>query len=280
MLKRWIALEFRRLRETAGLSRLEVAQRLGRGISHVGHIETMRNLPSPTEVEVFLNYCGVSERIPFFLELLVQAKKNRDWWTEFGNAVPAWFDLYLGMESSAVKIESYDALMIPGLVQTPEYAEAIIRGDERNFSDAEVARRVELRMTRQTILDHNKTLHLWMILDEAALRRLVGGPTVMQQQLHHLIELIKHPRIELQILPTSAGAHPALYGSFTIMSFPDEFGKDPGVVYVQTRIEGIYYEEPAEINQYRLSINRLGAQASSPEDTPSVITHIAQEFKK
>lgn len=275
MLKRWIALEFRRLRETAGLSRLEVAQRLGRGISHVGHIETMRNLPSPTEVEVFLNYCGVAERIPFFLELLTQAKKNRDWWTEFGNAVPSWFDLYLGMESSVVKIESYDALIIPGLAQTPEYAEAIIRGDERGFSEVEVARRVELRMARQTILDRNEALRLWMVLDEAVLRRLVGRPAVMQQQLRHLIELTEHPRIDLQVLPTSAGAHPALYGSFTIMSFPNEF---PGVVYVQTRIEGIYYEEPAEINQYRLSINRLGAQAASLEDTPSVLTHIAQEF--
>lgn len=278
MLKRWIALEFRRLRETAGLSRLEVAQRLGRGVSHVGHIETMRNLPSPTEVEVFLNYCGVGERIPFFLELLTRAKKNRDWWTEFGNAVPTWFDLYLGMESSATKMESYDALIIPGLAQTPEYAEAIIRGDERGFSDVEVARRVELRMARQTIIDSNEALRLWMVLDEAVLRRLVGRPAVMQQQLRHLIELTKHPRINLQVLPTSAGAHPALYGSFTIMSFPDEFGKDPGVVYAQTRIEGIYYEEPAEINQYRLSINRLGTQAASLEDTPSVITHIAQEF--
>lgn len=278
MLKRWIALEFRRLRETAGLSRLEVAQRLGRGVSHVGHIETMRNLPSPTEVEVFLNYCGVGERIPFFLELLTRAKKNRDWWTEFGNAVPTWFDLYLGMESSATKMESYDALIIPGLAQTPEYAEAIIRGDERGFSDVEVARRVELRMARQTIIDRNEALRLWMVLDEAVLRRLIGRPAVMQQQLRHLIELTKHPRINLQVLPTSAGAHPALYGSFTIMSFPDEFGKDPGVVYAQTRIEGIYYEEPAEINQYRLSINRLGTQAASLEDTPSVITHIAQEF--
>jgi hypothetical protein len=114
-----------------------------------------------------------------------------------------------------------------------------------------------------------------MILDEAALRRPVGRPAVMQQQLRHLIELTEHPRIDLQVLPTSVGAHPALYGSFTIMSFPNEF---PGVVYVQTRIEGIYYEEPAEINQYRLSINRLGTQAASLEDTPSVLTRIAQEF--
>jgi transcriptional regulator with XRE-family HTH domain len=278
MLKRWIALELRRLREAAGLSRLEVAERLGRGVSHVGHIETMRNLPSPTEVEAFLNYCGVGERTQFFLELLTRAKKSRDWWTEFSNVVPSWFDLYMGMESSAVKMESYDALMIPGLAQTPEYTEAIIRGDERGFSDAEVTKRVELRMARQKILDRNEALRLWMVLDESALRRMIGGPALMQKQLCHLIKLAEHPRIDLQALLTSTGAHPALYGSFTIMSFPAEFGKDPGVVYTQTRIQGIYYEESTEIDQYRLCMNRLGTQAAPLEDTPSIITRIAREL--
>jgi hypothetical protein len=280
MLKRWIALELRRLREAAGLSRLEVAERLGRGVSHVGHIETMRNLPSPTEVEVFLNYCGVGERTQFFLELLAQAKKSRDWWTKFSNVVPAWFDLYMGMESSAVKMEGYDALVIPGLFQTPEYTEAIIRDDERGFSDAEVTKRVELRMARQTIIDRNQALHLWMVLDESTLRRMIGGPALMQQQLRHLIKLAEHPRIDLQVLLMSTGAHPALSGSFTIMSFPAEFGKDPSVVYTQTKIQGIYYEEPTEIDQYRLCMNRLGAQAAPLEDTSSIITRIARELTR
>lgn len=280
-LRRWIAYALRDMREAAGKSRQEAAARLGKNPSQLGHLETGRNLPAPADVEVLLEFYGYPERIAGFRELLRAAKRGRDWWRGLRDAVPDWFDLYLGLESSAVQLASYDSLVVPGLLQTPAYAEAIIRDGDPGVTEAEVARRVELRLARQQLLDRPEApLRVWSVLDEAVLHRPVGGPAVLREQLHHLVALAHRPTIDIQVLPTATGAHPGLDGTFTILTFPPELPGDPTLVYVETRLQGYYYEEPAQVLRYRTDLSRLQALALPPADSVAVITRLAEELPR
>ncbi len=278
--KRWIAFALKHAREQAGKSRQDVIKHIDCTTSHISHLETGRNLPNPAECEKLLGFYGLGERWPFFRELLKTARKGRDWWKApaFSGAEPEWFDLYLGLESWARVVASYDALVIPGLFQTPDYAAALIRAGHPSLSDAEVQRRVDLRMERQKVLDREpEPPQVWSVLDEAALRRPVGGPEIMRAQLHHLAHLAQRPNIDLQVLPLARGAHTGLDGTFDVLDFPLELPADPGTVYVQTRLKGVYYEEPVEIDEYRQTLTRLQAEALTPAETPHTITRIAEE---
>ncbi len=199
VLKRYVALELRRLREAAGFKREQVAARLRCAVSHISHLETMRNLPKGPELEVLLEFYGVGERAAAFLDLVDAARRGRDWWLPFKDAAPEWFDLYLGMESSAVQIDSYDSMVVPGLFQTPAYAKAVIRAGEPELPDAEVARRIELRMARQDVLTRQPDPPaVWSVLDESTLHRPAGEPQVLLEQLDHLVKLLDLPMVTIQ----------------------------------------------------------------------------------
>lgn len=278
VLKRWIAFELRKLRESRGISREEAAQAVRGSVGQIGHIEVGRSLPKPLELDKLLEIYGVPERSDFFQELRIRAKKGRDWWIGFDEtAVPEWFGLFLGLESSAVRIESWAAQQVPGLFQTPEYTEAVVRGGEPELSDAEVAHRVELRTARQRTLDAADPPKVWSVLHESVLRSMVGSAAVMRAQLERLVELAKRPNIEIQVLPFSAGAHPGGTGTFTILSFPAELEHDPGAVYAETRVRGYYYEEPEELASYRDAMTRLQVQAVKPGESRAFIHRIAEE---
>jgi transcriptional regulator with XRE-family HTH domain len=279
-LRRWISYELRRLREASGRTRQEAADRLGRTVAQIGHLETGRNLPSAGDLEVLLSWYDHPERIEFFRDLLRRAKKGHDWWVGLADAVPEYFALFLGLEASASQLQSYDALVVPGILQTPAYAQAIIRAGERARPDHEVARRVELRMARQQLIERaDEPLQMWSVLDEGVLHRQVGGVEVMREQLERLVKLSERPNIDLQVLPVTAGAHAGTEGSFTLLTFPPELHSDPGVVYVETRVRGIYYEDPAEIQSYRQALTRLQVQALSPDESPAMIQRIAEELR-
>lgn len=279
--KRWIMFALKRAREQAGKSRQEVVDHLDCTTGHVSHLEIGRNLPSAAECEKLLVFYGLGDRWSFFRELLKAAKKGRDWWKApaFSGAEPEWFDLYLGLEAWARVVASYDALVIRGLFQTPDYARAIITAANPGLSEPEVQRRVELRMERQKVLDREPgPPQVWSVLDEAALRRPVGSPEVMRAQLRHLVQLAERPHVDLQVLPMATGAHAGLDGTFTVLDFPLELPGDPGTVYVQTRLKGVYYEEAVEIDEYRQTLTRLQAEAVTPAESPLVIVRIAEEM--
>lgn len=281
VLKRWIALELRKLRESAGISRQQVADRLHCVVSHIAHIETMRNLPRASELEVMLDFYGVAERTALFVDRLTAARKGKDWWAAHRSVVQEPFDLFLGLESSATRIESYDAVVVPGLFQVPAYTEAIIRRARPDLPDDKVAGRIELRLARQRILDRtDPPVQVWSVLDESVLHRLVGGATVVAEQLTRLVELSMRPNVEIQVLPAASGAHPGVdEGTFTIMSFPPDLVGDPGVTYVETRIQPIYYEKPEEVAEYRDVLTRVRVQALTPDESRSVIVHAAEDLR-
>jgi len=273
-LRRWIAIELKRLREAAGYEPADAAARIDKGVTAYRHYENGARLPSASDVEVLLNWYSKPERVPFFRELIKAAQKGKDWWINFPAAVPEWLELYLGLEYGAARISSYDTI-IPGLLQTREYAEALYRAGERRLTDEEIHTKVELRMTRQKILTRAEGApQLWSVLDECALRRLVGGPEVMRAQLDHLVKMAERTNIEIQVLPNSAGAHAGIEGTFTILDYPAEFEGDPGTVYVETRIRGIYYEEPPQVTEYRRVFERLQVQALGPDEFGDALAKI------
>lgn len=279
VLKRWIGFELRKLRERLDISRDDAAKVIRTTTQNLGHMETGRNLPGPLELEKLLALYGVPERFEFWLELRTRAKKGRDWWIGLGDSVPKYFNLFLGLESCATQIDSWDAHVAPGLFQTPDYARAVIRGGAPHLPDGEVDGRVELRMARQhEVLDDGSAPIVWVVIAEAALRCLVGGPEIMRAQLDRLIELSNRANIDIQVLPLSAGAHTGVEGTFTLLTFPTELEDDPAAVFTETKVKGYYYEEPEQIMRYRNALSRLRVQAIKPADSPAFIRRIAKEL--
>ena len=279
VLKRYIALELRRLREAAGFKREQVAERLRCAVSHISHLETMRNLPKGPELEVLLDFYGAGERTAAFLDLVDAARKGRDWWIPFKDAAPEWFDLFLAMESSAVQIDSYDSMIVPGLFQTPAYAKAVIRAGEPELADAEVARRVELRMGRQDVLTRQPDPPIvWRVLDESVLYRPAGEPQVLVEQLEHLVKLTDLPMVTIQVLPLEVGVHAGIEGTFTILTFPPELEGDPGIAYTEARTKATYYEDRAEIMAYRNTLRRIQIHARTPEETRTLLVRRIEEL--
>lgn len=278
MLKWWIALELSKLRESAGIGRQQVADHLQCALSTVRHIEIGRNLPRPLELREMLSLYGVPERVAQFNELLSSAKKGRDWFGAFAGAAPAWFDLFLGLESSAAQIESYDALVVPGLFQTAAYAEAVIRASGPELSDAEVSRRIELRLARQDVLTHvSRPTTVWSVLDESALYRSISDTDAMREQLTHLINLAQLPTVTIQVLPMEAGPHVGINGTFIMFDFPDLTG-NPAVAYTDGMITGSYYEQPDQLRSYRNALTRLQIAAAKPAESVAMITRRAEEL--
>ncbi|MFD2415938.1 helix-turn-helix domain-containing protein [Amycolatopsis pigmentata] len=279
-IKRWIALEMRRHRETAGIDRAAAAERIGKASTVIAHIETARNLPAPSDVEVLLQFYGQPELVASFRELIKKARRGKDWWIKFHDAVPESFNLYLGLETGAARISSVDLTVLPALFQTREYASAILRPPGQRLSNEEIESRIELRLARQAaVLDRGEDApQIWSVIDEGILRRRTGGPAVMRAQLEHLARLSERPNIEIQVLPFSAGAHPATDGPFTILDYPTEFVGDPGTVCIENRRQVLYYESMESLNDFRRTFERLQIQAEHPDRSREMILSMAKEI--
>jgi transcriptional regulator with XRE-family HTH domain len=279
VLKRYVGLELRRLRESAGFKRDQVAERAGCATSHITHLEVARNLPKVPELELLLRHYGAAKRIPAFLELLDAARTGQDWWTAYTDTAPSWFELFLGLEASAERISSYDALVIPGLFQTSDYAEHLVRTGNPEMTSAEVGRRVELRMARQDVLGRQPDPPIVeTVLDESVLYRTAVDEMVLAEQLNHLLKLAESPTISVRVLPLAAGVHAGIAGTFTVLTFPAILENDPGVVYTEDRIKGTYYDDPEEIARYRATLTLMQAQAYSAEESRTVILRRVEDL--
>lgn len=279
VLKRYVGLELRRLRESAGFKRDEVAKRAGCVISHITHLEVARNLPKVPELELLLTHYGAADRIPAFVELVEAARTGRDWWLPFAGAMPPWFDLFLGLESCAEKIASFHPLVIPTLFQTPEYAEDMVRTTEPDLTADEVLRRVELRMARQDVLTRQPDPPLVSaVLDESVLHRPAVDDLVLAEQLSHVLKLAELPTVTVRVLPLAAGVHAGVSGTFVLLTFPAMFENDPGMAYTEDRIRGTYYDEPEDIARYWATFDRLKNLAHSVEDSRAAILRRVEEL--
>lgn len=275
VLRRRVAVALRGHRENAGLTQKEAAKRTGIASGRINHFETMRNLPPDAELVSLLELYEATEEVGELLAILPAARKRTA--SEAASIDPDQFNLFIGLEAGTKQIEAYNALVLHGLVQTADYAEAMLRGHGEGLSEAEVRRRLRLRLRRAELLQADSPTRLWLVVSEQVLQAPVGGPEVLRGQLAHLLEIAKLPNVELQVLPRSVVPHPGLHGSFTIMSFP--IPGDAGLVYVETRVRGLFLEQPEELQEYTQVMNHLRVLAKPPRESSLLIDRIRKEIE-
>jgi transcriptional regulator with XRE-family HTH domain len=266
---RRLAVELMRRRDAAGLSREEVARQLEWSTSTIFRIETGRSRPQPGNVRVLLDLYGVTGAERDGLIQLAREARQPGWWHSFRDVLPNPYEVYIGLESGAASIRNFEPTVIPGLLQTEEYARKMFRNGPRELDQDEIERRVQVRLERQRILAREDRPRLWAVIDEAAISRIVGDPEVMRGQLRHLVESTEQGKTTLQVVPFRAGAHAGTTGPFVILDFPEP--TDPAVVYVETLAGDIYLEERTDVTRYTIAFDRLLAAALHPDDSVRLV---------
>lgn len=276
--RRRLARELRQLRAAAGLSLGQVAQRLRWESSKLSRMENARRSPTVGDMLELLDVYGVPADRREALIALTRESRRRGWWHTYRDLLPEVVENYVGLEAEASSVHTYQGAVIPGLLQTADYAQALTRGTVPAASDEEVRRRAELRIQRQDRLTDSDPLELWAVISEAALRQLVGGHTVQATQLGHLRQMATLPHIMVQVMPLAAAAHPGLTSSFSLLRFADPL--DPSVVYVDTQLGGLWLEEESEVDYFAAQMDHLRAMAADPARSAAMIAKIEQEIER
>jgi transcriptional regulator with XRE-family HTH domain len=275
--RRRLGSELRRLREAHSIKLEEVAEHLGVAASTLSRIETGKAPTKSLYLNAMLEMYGVSD--PGQRQILVDMAREghrKGWWSVYDDVLPTGFGIYVGLEVEAAGLRSYEAEVVHGLFQTPDYARAVLREVFNRDSDEHVERLVDLRMKRKDVLDRDPPLDVWLILDEAVIRRAIGGPEVMRAQLTRLTEASKMPNVTIQVLPFSSGAHAGLRGSFSILEFPER--ADPDVAYVDSLAGIIYLEKDREVRSCGEAFDRLRATALSPGASAELIADAVKDL--
>jgi transcriptional regulator with XRE-family HTH domain len=275
--RRRLGQELRRLREVKGMTAEEVAERLLVSQSKISRLENGRRSISQRDVR---DLCGVYEvedqRVVESLMEMARDSRQQGWWHAFGD-IP--YSVYIGLETDAESLRVYEPQIITGLLQTRSYAEALIQGALPETSAADIDKRVQVRMRRQErIAAENSPLRLWVVLDEAALRRVVGNNLVMREQLEHLAEMSQLPHVTVQVLPFGVGAHPGLNGQYAILEFAD--AADSSVVYLEGVTSDLYLEKAHDVQKYAVMYEHLRAQALNVDQSRQFITDTAKEYAR
>jgi transcriptional regulator with XRE-family HTH domain len=270
---RRLAAELRQLRSSAGMTQDEVGERTGINVATLYRIERARVRPQTRTLRTLLDLYGADEQQQADLIALLRDARQRGWLHAYQSELPEQYTTYIGFEGEARSVWNYESLFIPGLLQTEDYARAVIRAVLPWASRDEVERRVEVRMERQDVLRNDNPLELWVIVDEAALRRQVGGQPVMHAQLGHLIEAADLPNVTFQVIPFDVGAHAGMPGSFVFMQFGE--AAIPDVVYIDSMAGDLFLEADADVRRYRLVSEHLRAVAVSPDESRSLVAALA-----
>jgi transcriptional regulator with XRE-family HTH domain len=268
-----VGARLRRLRAEAGLTREEAAEAIRASEWKIHRLENGQVGFKERDIIDLLGRYGVSDpaEVADFLALAREANAP-GWWQHYGDVLPQWFRTYVDLESAASLIRTYEGQFVPGLLQTDGYMRAVVQGAHLEESAEEVGRRVRLRMARQVLLTRQDPPRLWAVVDEAALRRPVGGREVMRGQLERLVEATKLPNITLQILPFNSGAHPAMVGSFSVLRFADQ--ELPDVVYLEHLTSALYLNKPDEVDQYLHVMETICVRAAAPDQTVDLLEQI------
>jgi transcriptional regulator with XRE-family HTH domain len=271
-----LGIELRRLRERADLTCEEVGQHLECSGTRISRLETGRISVRPGDVRELLEVYGVGGAEADSLVQLAREARRKGWWHAYGPVLPTWFEAYIGLESEAAGLRDFQPLVMPGLLQTEDYARAVLRAAPQAGSSGEIDRQVALRMERQAILAQATPPDLWLVLSESVLRVHVGGPAVMRAQLRRLIEVAEQPNVTLQILPFTTAAHVQPISPFTMLEFPDE--ADPTVVYLEHLTGSVFLESEDEIRRYKVVFDHLRAEALGTGQSVDLIARVAAEL--
>ncbi|XVQ14361.1 helix-turn-helix domain-containing protein [Spirillospora sp. CA-255316] len=269
--------QLRRLREARGMSTEEAGYEIRGSHSKISRMELGRVGFKERDVADLLTIYGVTD--PEERDALLQLAKEANtpgWWHQYGDVLPGWFETYLGLEGAASLLRTYEVQFIPGLMQTEDYARAVVRLGYTDAAEEDVQRRVHLRMTRQERFSRPNAPTLWAVLDEAVLRRPLGGREVMRAQVRHLIEMTALPNVTLQIVPFGALEHAAVGGPFTILRFAEPGLSD--VVFMEQLTSALYLDKPTDVDTYMRAMNNLCIAATRPDDTVSFLERVLRDL--
>ncbi|GLZ38431.1 transcriptional regulator [Actinokineospora sp. NBRC 105648] len=267
----------RRLSATTDLSREDVAEQTGINNVTLYRIETARAKPQMRTLMSLLNLYGTQgEQRTQLVELSKDATKQ-GWLRPFHTDLPEEYTAYISFEAEAHSLRNYQSLFVPGLLQTEAYARPVVQGVLPQAGAQDVEDRVQARMERQRLLVGDLPLRLWAIIDEAALHRLVGGPSVMRDQLNRLIEVSAQPNVTLQVIDYAAGAHAGMPGSFALMDFDDPMDTD--LIYIDSMAGDLFLESDADVRRYTTIFDHLRAVARSPAGSTSLLAELAHRVE-
>jgi hypothetical protein len=268
--------QLRRLREAKGVPREAAGWAIRASESKISRMELGRVGFKDRDVADLLTLYGVGddgERTS--LLALAREASIPGWWHPYGDLLPNWLQYYLDLEAAATLIRTYEVQFVPGLLQTDDYARAVILLGYADADTEEVNRRVRLRMARKQLLTRPDPPQLWAVIDEAALRRPVGGLDVMRNQLEALKVASGLPNVRLQVIPFLAGGHAAAGGAFTILRFP---GEDlPDVVYIEHLTSALYLDKREDVDHYAVVVGRLFIEADPPARTAEILGRILRD---
>jgi transcriptional regulator with XRE-family HTH domain len=270
--RRELGARLRALRMERGLTVDDVAARMEVSPAKISRIETAARGVSLADVRFLCDLYGVSGAERDRLLILTRESRRRSWWQEYG--LPDAVSTYIGLEDAAASIQQYRTSLIPGLLQTADYAEAAIAGVDPDLPGGQVGQFVQARLNRQALLSSEQPPELWVVLDEAALRRVVGGPAVMGAQLDALAERSRNPAVTVQVIAMDAGAHPGMDSSFSVLHFSDV----SDVVFIEGLLGNFYLQGPQDLSRYQRTFDQLRAIALSPRDSRTLISAIAHDL--
>ncbi|MYU20415.1 helix-turn-helix domain-containing protein [Streptomyces sp. SID8352] len=275
--RRRLGQELRRLRELKGMTAEEVADRLLVSQSKISRLENGRRSISQRDVRDLCNVYEVEDqRVVDSLMQMAKDSRQQGWWHAFGD-IP--YSVYIGLETDAESLRTYEPQIITGLLQTRSYAEALIQGALPETVVADIEKRIQVRIRRQErVSADSNPLRLWVVLDESALRRVVGSRQVMREQLEYVAEMSQLPHITVQVLPFDVGAHPGVNGQYSILEFADT--ADSSVVYIEGVTSDLYLEKAQDVQKYTVMYEHLRAQALNVEQSRRLIEQMAKEYAR
>jgi transcriptional regulator with XRE-family HTH domain len=276
VLRMLLGAQLRRLREAAGMSAEKAGYEIRASRSKMSRMETGRVGFKLRDIEDLLTlYDVLDEKERAKVIALASRSREPEWWTRYNDILPDWFEAYLGLESAAEAIRSFETQFVPGLFQTEDYARAVTRLGHQTAPDGEIEHRVRLRLARQDLLSRPRSPRIWAIMDEAVLRRPIGGAAVMRAQLFRLAEAARLPGVRLQVVPFAWGGHAAASGSFSVLRFEE---RDlPDVVYMEQLTSAVYLDQRPDVEHYLEVVDQLCGEALTPADTARFIEQVIKE---
>jgi transcriptional regulator with XRE-family HTH domain len=268
--------QLRRLREAAGISAEKAGYEIRASRSKISRMETGRVGFKLRDIQDLLTLYGLlDEKQQAKVIALAGRSREPEWWTRYNDVLPDWFESYLGLESAATSIRSFETQFVPGLFQTEDYARAVTRLGHQTAQEPEIERRVGLRLKRQDLLARAQPPRIWAVMDEAVLRRPIGGAAVMRAQLFRLAGAAELPGVRLQVVPFARGGHAAASGSFSILRFeePDL----PDVIYMEQLTSAVYLDQRADVEHYLEVVDQLSSEALTPAATALFIEQVIKE---
>jgi hypothetical protein len=270
-----VGAHLRRLREEKGITRADAGYTIRASESKMSRLELGRVAFKERDISDLLVYYGVTdpEQRDQVLRLVREANRP-SWWREFDDVMPQYFQNYIGLEEAATTLRTYEIHFVPGLLQTPDYARAVLSSTVPPLTGRDLDRAVTLRLTRQQVLEREDPLTVWAVVDESALRRRIGSAETHRAQLEHLVELAERPGVALQVLPTETGLHVG-GGPFSILRFDDP--ELPDVVYVESLVGASYVDKTEHVERYVEVMNRLSVESLTPDESVASIRKLLVE---